>query len=705
MEDITKTDAEPEDTGVVRRLAELTQSADKKQRRAVGNIFRFLALLLALTLISRGTYGVTLARVDTVKPTGSRITDAVTGSAIVSSINTLDAFAPEGLMIAEMMTDDGQRVKNGDALARFFESETFEKLEREKANLEKMYLDLGILESTESTDESALETAQRNLRRAQEDYENIRKSEEDSIAAAQDALDEALNEAAEDPDSTALATALRNLQRAQEDYDYTKEQGETDVAEATAALTTAKKSNPADADESAIESAQRNLQRAQQDYNNIIALGDAEIETARYILETMEAAQLYIGDASDTNDPGDSTDPDNDTDRGAVSELDKARSALAAAKQKAEESRLAAWRRVEDAAVALNKAEQDYFRVLGQSAEDRQDAIDRAQSALDSAQKRAEENLLSALRRVEDAEAAFTKAESDYDNNTRQMSESIINEVDRARSALESAGKKAEENLLSALRRVEDAAASLRKVEQDYGRNENQMLYNAAQNSIGAISLRLDIDAQKSVIDSLEELLINDCILYSNIEGVVSSTMSAGNVTGKTPIVSFRDGAKGFVAQMLIKKTNADKLAVGDECEVTTGGGFMYYNPTVTGTISGISPPNENDMATVVIRLPDIDWTEGQSVEAQIVLSSDNYDFCVPLSAIRSDNTGYYILTVEQNSTVLGIQNIVMRVSVSVVASDADMASIRGPVDRNSMIITAGNKTIAAGDRVRVNES
>jgi len=186
------------------------------------------------------------------------------------------------------------------------------------------------------------------------------------------------------------------------------------------------------------------------------------------------------------------------------------------------------------------------------------------------------------------------------------------------------------------------------------------------------------------------------------MEGIVSSSMTEGNVTGKTPLVSFRDGAKGFEAQMRIKKADADKLTVGAECEVTTGGGSMYYNPTVTGTISGISPPDENDIVTITLRLPGSDWDDGQSVEAQVVLNSGNYDFCVPLSALRSDNTGYFLLIVEQQSSVLGLQNTVMRVNVDLVAADTYLASVRGPVDRNSPVITGSNKTVTAGDRVRV---
>ena len=325
-----------------------------------------------------------------------------------------------------------------------------------------------------------------------------------------------------------------------------------------------------------------------------------------------------------------------------------------------------------------------------------------ASAALDTAQSRAEDNLLSAARRLEDAEVAYEKAEQDFSKNAQQQFDSAQNTIDRARDALESAQSRAQENLQSARRRVEDAEISLASAEQNYIKSEQQVIDNTAQNNMNVSSLLLDIDAQKVIIDTLENIARNNYALYSNIEGTVSSVLPEGSITGKTPLISFMDGAKGFEAQMQLSKSDADKLAVGDECEVTTGGGNMYFTPTVTGTISGISLPDANDRVTVTIRLPGSDWTQGQRVDIQVMLSSGNYDFCVPVTALHSDNTGYYLLTVEKQSTVLGLQNIVTRVNINVAASDSDMASVRGPISRDSRVITGSNKAVASGDRVRI---
>jgi len=185
----------------------------------------------------------------------------------------------------------------------------------------------------------------------------------------------------------------------------------------------------------------------------------------------------------------------------------------------------------------------------------------------------------------------------------------------------------------------------------------------------------------------------------------VSFTRQNGDITNNSSFITLRDTNGSFEAQMQITRAEAERLSVGSESEVTTGGGSMFFTPTVTGVVSSISEPDENDRATITIALPGRDWTTGQRVDAQIILHRASYDFSVPISALRSDNSGYFLLVMEQRSTVMGLQNVVVRVNVTIIASDNDMVSVRGPVDRNSQVITGSNRPIAVGDRIRVTYS
>ncbi len=473
------------------------RSSDPKQRRAGGNIIRFFGVLLVLTLIARGTSGVTLARVDITTPSPGEIVEAVKDKAVVSAKNTLDITLPKGITILEMMVGTGQRVNAGDKIAQLDVDEIQEKLSRESAQLEKQYLDLEKLMRKEPVDKTGLEAARRNL------------------------------------------------------------------------------------------------QRAQEDLNTTTTQAEAERYEAQRILS---AARSY------------------------------------------EETKRMEW---ENAGEEEKAAAEQQYRAA-------QSETERAQSALSAAQNKATESQQNANRRVEDAKTLVKQAEQEYNKSAQQASDT------------------------------------------------------AAENKTSAVSLRLDIDIQEKLVDELKTLLTNEGVVYSEIEGVVTAALQEGRVSGEEPLVSFVNNERGFEARLQMHKSHAEKLSVGDECEVATGGGSMYYHPTVTGTLSGISSPDEREFVTVTIHLPQGDWVMGQTVDIRIVQSKDMYDFCLPVSALHSNNSGYFIFTVEQQSTVLGVENTVVQVPVDLIASDNNLAAVEGPVGRESCVISGSNKSVVAGDHVRV---
>ena len=660
-------------------LPALPRFSDKAQRRAVGNIAKFMVGLLVLTLIARGTSGATLAKVDLSNTSRSEIVEAVTGSATVSSRDSLDITVPEGLTIKEMLVGTGGTVEIGDAVATFDMSEIRDKLLRETAGLDKLALDLEKLEKSEANDSSSLDNARRSLRRANDDYDAAKTQGESDVATARKDLEELVAKEADKPDDAALESAKRSHLRAQEDLESGKKRDAADVASAQANLNYVVSNRTDSTDSTALENATRNLTRAQQDRDAVKEQGEEDVQAAQDALDALASAS-----ASDE-------------------ELRAAAAALEAAKTKAEDNLQTATRRVEDAYGTLNQAESSYENSYRQAVNSRQTALENARNSLDSAKKKADDNLLSATRRVEDAEATLAQAQANYDNNAEQLAKSRQTALDNAYNALDSAQKKAADNMLSAARRVEDAEFSLAAAERDYNRNSQQSAETAIQNSVSAVTMRLDIADKKSNVDTLNMLAANEGTLYADIAGVVLAAKAEGSKTDQNYLVAFMDGAKGFEAQMTITKTQADKLSIGDECRVTTSGGSMYFTPTVTGTVSAIAPPDEQDRSRVTIRLPDADWTEGQRVDVQAVQGRYTYDACVPLSALRSDNTGYYILSVEQKSTVLGVENVVIRLSVNVLASDEDNAAIQGPFGRSAQVITGSNKSVDVGDRVRIN--
>ena len=70
------------------------------------------------------------------------------------------------------------------------------------------------------------------------------------------------------------------------------------------------------------------------------------------------------------------------------------------------------------------------------------------------------------------------------------------------------------------------------------------------------------------------------------------------------------------------------------------------------------------------------DWQVGKA-ELTIRLSETEYDCCLPVSALHSDNGGDFVYSVEERNTILGLQNIVRKVYVEVVERNNELAALR----------------------------
>ena len=800
------------------------RQTDPAQRRAGGNIGKFMIILLVLTLIARGTGGATLARVVLASPERNEIIDAVTGFASVYASDSIRVYAPAGLRISEMPVHMGQMVTRGEAIAVFDEAYIQEAYIRAAAALAQMEIDLRQLEQQQRVDDSNLRIAQRALERAQADYEaTVRQGEADiqeaqaavnalaqatgqlaalrnhqraladlqavlaqteaDIEAAREALenigetDTALQNARrsheralEDYENThmqnqadidaareALATieetdtnlqnAIRNHQRALEDYENTRTQGEADIEEAQRHLTAVQRGTTT-IDRTAVENAQRNARRARDDANTNRQQHEENVQQAQDALANAQHAYHFLWFAV----PPASAEAL----AAARAAVTQAQQTLTNAEAAAQSGRLADTRRVEDAEAALSQAQRGLTTAT-------QNERDQATTALENAQNRLEDNLRTALRRLEDTETALTQAQNNATNqaettlenainraednqrtNQRRLEDTyttltqayenahnqatralenaqnqaatqiqnaqhrvedtaaaIHNDIERAQNQLTHTINTAESNRTQANRRIEDARQTLTTAQQNHNQSTQQAQDTDARNQINAGTLQLDINEQSAEIETLQALIYNNGVLYANYEGSVSFAPEAGGLTGTAPLLILRDTSGGFHAQLTLPRNQAERLTVGGEAIVTTGGGSMFFIPTATGIVSAISNPNDNDDVTVTITLPDGNWQPGQRVEAQVILSRANYDFSLPISALHSDNIGYFLLVAEQRNTIMGVQNVVVRVNVNLIASDAHFASVMGAIDRNSRVITGSNRAVTVGDRIR----
>ncbi len=189
-------------------LPKLPRFQDESQKKAFGNILKFMALVLVFTLIARGATGVTLAKVDTIVPYPAEIVESVSANGNLQAASSLPITAPAGLTIKEVLVAPGQAVSAGDAIVRFAPEEIAEGRRRAQLALDEMNLNLEQLERGEPHDGSALASAQNALAWAEQDYANTQAAGNAAIAAAQAVLADAQNTLNALRESAAAAAAL-----------------------------------------------------------------------------------------------------------------------------------------------------------------------------------------------------------------------------------------------------------------------------------------------------------------------------------------------------------------------------------------------------------------------------------------------------------------------------------------------------------------
>lgn len=139
----------------------------------------------------------------------------------------------------------------------------------------------------------------------------------------------------------------------------------------------------------------------------------------------------------------------------------------------------------------------------------------------------------------------------------------------------------------------------------------------------------------------------------------------------------------------------ADRLTVGDTAE--TGSGYM--DSGVRATLKSIKTADNGKLLTF-----DLDGKVFSGDELTLIIGKESaeFDMIVPDTAIHTDSSGTYVLTVQAMGNRLGSQYEAMRVPVEILASDDFNCAVRGEINGGDWVVIKTDSPIANGDQVRI---
>ena len=303
------------------------------------------------------------------------------------------------------------------------------------------------------------------------------------------------------------------------------------------------------------------------------------------------------------------------------------------------------------------------------AAEDYEYAVQMAQAQVDRA-----------AEVLGNAQIAYESAQWDGGQHTEEEMAFLLEAVQAAKSAYESALQQQEQSVRMAARAVEDAQV------------ERTSTGQAKINEIRIAQLTRDLAPLLALGEAQGQIV-------APVSGVVVNlALATGQWTAETAAVTLADETAGFRCVAMADASN--KIREGDAVTLLDGS-LRQEGFSVTAV-----EPQEDGSRRVTVLLGDFgkgSLTAGMQVSFEIRQASTASNVTIPVGALHEQNGKYYVYVAETVGTVLGEEYRAVRVDVRVVdRNDVYAALEEGTLSTGSLVIVDSDRYVEAGSRVRL---
>lgn len=329
-------------------------------------------------------------------------------------------------------------------------------------------------------------------------------------------------------------------------------------------------------------------------------------------------------------------------------------------------------------------------------------AVEKAKVAVEETVKEQSKLVSKALKAVNNVTAEKKKEEKkakDLMSKKAKIVDELLDKVyedkDGIRSARESLEAK-EDVVDTAKRALEDAEDKLSDYQKsNFIKNKNEGI-NTKIAELDMEQLEDDMEVKAEILEKLNQVLKMGGEVTADIDGIITDfdIEPKLTITGSEK-VSITPSSSVFIGSF--EKDYMEYIQKGDKvsCQLTG------YKKSVEGEVIDITYNSEGDCYNVTAKLPDGEFTPGITGQFIVEKASEKYDNCIPLTALRNDNSGDYILVMRETSTILGKEFKAFRVNVIVDKKDFRTAVINDVLGYDEEVIIGSNRNVMEGDRVR----
>lgn len=641
----------------------------------------FLTIMLLLTFFSNTIMNYSLPEVATQYVQTGTITAKVRGTGKVEASDPYNVIAKESRVITSVAVKQGDIVEKDQVIYYLEESESDEltKAEQELEDLELNYMK-GLFGANVSP-EVITKVANGNidsfsqLQAKVTDMQNRLEAAKKRVEECQKNVDDLTLQSTKDTNNAGVSTKNEEL---------TKDQATTDLTEAQ--------------------------NRFEKDKAATIASLNAQITEVNSQIADLEKllsnAEASAGSGTSINPPTTSSSSYDGQRKKAIESLKKTVNVILKGLSKPELGNVGLTE-IEDAykgvydAIKDNKDYQtliaDYNAThmlidnIEQNAKDVNNLYANNQTLL-SRKKADLANLQKQLAEVQAITASSDGGVQDAQNRLNQANRNIL-EITTANSQTSVAWQN----------RLADANAALKNAQAVYDllKEEQTSLAADINAELDLSKTNKDIQKKKEEIEKLKEKSMGSAVKAPVAGTITTVKYVAGETTQPEDVMAvIQPEGKGFTLSISVTNEQAKKVQIGDMAELQNS----WYYDDARVMLSAIKPDPDNP-GTNKLLVFDVSGSTiqaDQSLSISVGQRSQEYELVVPNSAIREDNDGKFILTVESKSSPLGNRYIATRVGVEVLASDDNNSAISAPLYGWEYVITTSTKPVEAGKQVRL---
>ncbi len=291
--------------------------------------------------------------------------------------------------------------------------------------------------------------------------------------------------------------------------------------------------------------------------------------------------------------------------------------------------------------------------------------------------------------------AADEASLSSYDDQitaAQEAVESTQQTLDSAEDALEDANTAASDSKRSSQRSLEDAETALSAAQDDLTDAQADADTQNQQNQAEALILSVTIAQQEEQVATLSALQKNGGVLTAPCDGkIVSLTGAAGD---SSELVEIQITAQSDSYVLILTGSELEQVPDGAALQVAQG------DTEGTVTLAALTQGSATGTLTATAYLTG-NWEDG-SATVSVTLSSERYDLTIPIGAYHEDNAGGFVFVVEEVESVLGLRYQIRRESVTLLASNGELAAVDGILSSGSQVVVSASRSVEDGEYVRV---